>query len=73
MQKRTNRELLMKGLKNLVLTLFLFVTTPLILHLAFLSEDKPLFIPLLGLGLIMFVFSIVLFIKTLQTILKALS
>ena len=73
MQKRTNRELLMKGLKNLVLTLFLFVTTPLILHLAFLSEDKPLFIPLIGLGLIMFVVSILLFIKTLQTILKALS
>ena len=43
---RTNKDLLVDGLKTMGLTLFLAFLGPFILHAGFSNPDKPLYIPL---------------------------
>ncbi|RXJ45853.1 DUF6095 family protein [Gelidibacter gilvus] len=60
--KRTNRNLLVKGIQNLGICLVLMFTGPTILYLAFSNQDKPTYILvliiaiLLCLGAIFFLF-----------------
>ncbi|MCX2720069.1 DUF6095 family protein [Lentiprolixibacter aurantiacus] len=50
---RTNKKLLMKGVKNLVYTLGFMFIAPVVLYQAFKNQEHPLFIPVLILGLIL--------------------
>ena len=49
---RTNRNLLVDGLKTMGLTLFLAFLGPFILHAGFSNPDKPLYIPLVIAGIL---------------------
>lgn len=49
---RTDKELLNKGLKRMGICLILMFAGPSLLYLALSNEDKPLYIPLLVLGII---------------------
>ena len=49
---RTNRNLLVDGLKTMGLTLFLAFLGPFILHAGFSNPDKPLYIPLVIAGVL---------------------
>ena len=50
---RTNRTLLVEGLKTMGITLFLAFLGPLILHAGFSNPEKPLYIPLVISGIFM--------------------
>jgi len=49
---RTDKTLLIKGLKSFAYTVIAMFLAPLILYQAFKNTDKPLFIPVLILGII---------------------
>ena len=51
-EHRTNRELLVKGFQNLVISLVLMFLGPTIIYLALSNKEKPLYIPLLILGIL---------------------
>ncbi|WP_372944989.1 DUF6095 family protein [Muriicola sp.] len=50
---RTNKELLIKGLKYLAYTVALMFTAPVVLYQAFKNQDHPWFIPVLVVGSIL--------------------
>ena len=49
----TNKQLLMKGVKNLVYTVGFMFIAPVVLYQAFKNQEHPLYIPVLILGLIL--------------------
>jgi hypothetical protein len=49
--KRTNRPLLVQGLKTMGLTLLLLFLGPFLLHAGLSNPDKPLHIPLVVVGI----------------------
>ena len=51
--KRTNKNLLVKGLQNLGICLILMFTGPTILYLAFSNQDKPTYILVLILAIVL--------------------
>lgn len=50
---KTNKELLIKGLKSFGYTTAAMFLAPIIIYQAFKNTDKPLFIPILILGFLM--------------------
>ncbi|MDX1364802.1 DUF6095 family protein [Arenibacter latericius] len=50
---RTNKDLLVKGLKFLAYTLFLMFTAPVVIYQAFKNEGHPLYWPVLIIGIIL--------------------
>ena len=49
--KRTNKPLLVKGLKTMALTLVCLFLGPILLHTGLYNSDKPLHFPLVAAGL----------------------
>lgn len=68
----TNKEKLAKGVKLMGGTLLLLVTAPLILNSSFKNQDHPMFIPILGIGIILFVAAIYFGFKGIKMLMKAL-
>ncbi len=67
----TNKKTLSKGLKFLAIALFLAFLGPSVLFSAFNNQDKPLFIPVLILGIIAVFGSIFMIFKGIMTMVKA--
>jgi len=72
MTKRTNREVLGKGIKYLAGALPLIFIGPSILHSAFKNQDHPYYIPVLIAGLLVCAGAIFLMFKGIGTMMKAL-
>ncbi len=70
--KRTNRELLAKGLKTLIIALVCIFTGPTLLHVALSNKEKALYIPILIVASIICIMAIVLIFKGIQTILNSM-
>ena len=68
----TNKEILLKGIKIMGGTLALLITAPLILNSSFKNQDHPLFIPVLGIGVICLIAAIYFGFKGIKTLMKAL-
>ncbi|MFC4636529.1 DUF6095 family protein [Dokdonia ponticola] len=68
----TNKETLLKGIKIMGGTLALLITAPLILNSSFKNQDHPLFIPVLGIGVICLIAAIYFGFKGIKTLMKAL-
>jgi len=68
----TNKEKLFKGIKLMGGTLFLLVAAPIILNSSFKNQDHPLFIPVLGIGIILFIAAIYFGFKGIKTLMRAL-
>ena len=68
----TNKEKLAKGVKLMGGTLLLLVTAPIILNSSFKNQDHPMFIPILGIGIILFVVAIYFGFKGIKMLMKAL-
>jgi len=68
----TNKEKLLKGIKFMAGTLLLVIAAPLILNSSFKNQDHPLFIPVLGVGLILFIAAIYFGFKGIRMLMKAL-
>ena len=70
--KRTDKPLLMKGLKMMLLAAFLMFTGPVLIYIAFANKESNIYLPALILGCILCVGAIVLAFKGLQTIMKSM-
>ncbi|EDP96205.1 DUF6095 family protein [Kordia algicida OT-1] len=72
MTKRTNKELLGKGLKLMAGSLVCMFLGPITIHSAFKNQDKPLYIPVLIVGLAIAVGAIILAFKGMRKIMNSI-
>ena len=70
--RRTDKDLLVKGLKRLALTVVLMFSAPIILWQAFKNEDHPMYWPVCILGLILAAYAVYMGFKGIMTIMNAL-
>ncbi len=70
--KRTNKELLGKGIQRMAISLIFMFISPVIIHSAFKNQNHPLYIPILILGLIGAGFAIFMAFKGLKTIMESM-
>lgn len=68
----TNKEKLLKGVKLMGGTLLLLVTAPLVLNSSFKNQEHSFFIPVLGIGIILFIAAIYFGFKGIKTLMRAL-
>ncbi len=69
---KTDKELLGKGLKRMGICLVLMFMGPTLLHLSLDNDDKPLYIPLLIVAIILCIAAIVMLYIGLNTILNSI-
>jgi hypothetical protein len=67
----TNKEILNRGLKNIVWALPMFFIGPTVIMSSFKNQQHPFFIPILGLGIIISTLAVMLVFKGLKTIMKS--
>jgi len=70
--KRTNKDVLVKGIKKMGVSLVFMFLGPTLLYMAFSNKEKPLYIPLLILGLIICGVAIFFAFKGIQTIMDSM-
>lgn len=68
----TNKEKLLKGIKLMGGTLLLLVTAPIVLNSSFKNQDHPMFIPVFGIGIILFIAAIYFGSKGIKMLMRAL-
>ncbi|PIB27834.1 DUF6095 family protein [Maribacter sp. 4G9] len=69
---RTDKEMMVQGIKKLALTVFLMFLAPIVIWQAFKNEEHPLYWPVLVIGLILAIYAIYSGFKGIQTIVDAL-
>jgi len=69
----TDKEILNKGVKYIVIALPMFFIGPTVINSSFKNQEHSLFIPILGLGIILCTMAVVLTFLGLKTILKSLT
>ena len=70
-ETRTNKKLLVKGIKHLVVSIVLMFTGPSVIYLALSNKDKSLYILLISLGFIGCIAAIYFAFKGLSIILES--
>ncbi|WP_236262984.1 DUF6095 family protein [Aggregatimonas sangjinii] len=68
---RTDRDLLIKGIRFLSYTVILMFTAPFAVYQAFKNQEHPLYIPVLVLGCILALAAIVMGFVSIKTIIDA--
>ncbi|KAF2519280.1 hypothetical protein E0W68_05800 [Flavobacterium salilacus subsp. salilacus] len=68
----TDKKILVKGLKYMGWALPLFFIGPSVIHSSFKNQEHPLYIPVLGLGIIFCLLAIFMVAIGLKTIMKSL-
>lgn len=68
----TNKTILMKGIRYLSGALPLFFLGPVVIHSSFKNQEHPMFIPVLGLGIITCITGMLLMFLGIKTIMKSL-
>ena len=71
-ENRTDRTILLSGIKTMGISLVLMFIGPTIIYLALSNKEKPLYIPLLILGIIGCGAAVYLGFKGINTILKSM-
>lgn len=69
---RTNKTVLVKGLKTLGIALACMFLGPSLIHIAFSNQEKPLYIPILILAIIICGLAIYLMFRGINTILDSM-
>lgn len=69
----TNKDILNRGLQYVVVALPMFFIGPTVIMSAFKNQKHTLFIPVLGAGIIICIFAVILVFRGLRTIMKSLS
>ncbi|WP_452226529.1 DUF6095 family protein [Lacinutrix cladophorae] len=69
---KTDKDILVKGIKTMGITLICMFLGPSLLYVAFTNEDKPLYIPLIILGIIICTSAIFFAFKGLNTIMNSM-
>lgn len=70
--ERTNKNILVDGLKKMGISLALMFIGPSLIHIAFTNTEKPLYIPILILGITCCGFAIFFAFKGLMTIMDSM-
>jgi hypothetical protein len=70
--RRTNKDLMIRGLKFLAYTVALMFTAPVVLYQAFKNQDHPWFLPVLIVGGILALTAIAMGFYSIKTIVDAL-
>ncbi len=70
--KRTNKDILIKGLQNLGIALALLFSGPTLLHIVLSNKEKPFFIPLLIIAIVICALAVFFIFKGIKTILKSI-
>ena len=68
---KTDKELLVKGLKSFAYTAVTMCVAPIVLYQAFKNTDKPLFIPVLIVGVILAILAVYLGFRAVNIIMDA--
>ncbi len=71
-ENKTDKVVLVKGLKKMGLSLIFMFLGPSLLHIAFSNNEKPLYIPLLILGIIICGVAIFFAFNGIQTIMNSM-
>ncbi len=69
---RTDKDILTKGIRLMAICVLLMFAGPFMLHVAFSNQEKPLYIPLLILAIILCVMAIFFLFKGINTILDSI-
>lgn len=72
MAMRTNKVLLIKGVKLLAYTVLLMFTAPFALYQAFKNQEHPLYLPVLIIGLLLAISAIGMGFYSIKTLVDAL-
>lgn len=70
-QKRTNKEVLAKGIKTLAMALGALAAGPVIVYNAFMNQEHPLYYIVLSIGILIMLLAIFLIFKGISTVLKS--
>lgn len=70
--KKTDKEILINGLKKMGISLFLMFLGPTLIYIAFSNQEKNLYIPILIIGIIACCTAILFAFKGLNTILDSM-
>lgn len=68
----TDKKILMKGIKYMGWALPMFFIGPVVIHSSFKNEGHPMFIPILGMGIVICISGMLLMFLGLRTIMKSL-
>ena len=69
--KRTDKDLLVKGIKSFVYTALIMFIAPVVLYQAFKNTDKPLFVPVLVIGILLAGFAIYMGFRSVNIVMDA--
>ena len=72
MTKKTDKKLLWEGIKVLIFAIFTLFIGPILLSAALANKEKPLYIPLLIVGILVCSSAVFLGFKGIRTIMKSL-
>lgn len=70
--KRTNKEVLVEGIKKMGIAIVLLFTGPTLLHLVLTNREKPFFIPLFIVGILICGLAIYFIFKGIKNIINSL-
>jgi len=70
--ERTNKTILVNGLKKMGIALALMFLGPTLIHIAFTNTEKPLYIPILVVGILVCGLAIFFAFKGLMTIMDSM-
>ncbi len=70
--KRTNKEILAKGLKKMAISIVMMFAGPTLFYIATTNKEKPLYIPILIISLLICGGAIFFAFKGLQTIMNSM-
>jgi len=70
-RKRTNKELLAKGVQTLAMSLGAIALGPILLYNAFMNKEHPMFFVVMSVGIIILFLAIFLILRGLKLILKS--
>lgn len=68
----TDKKILMKGIRYLSGALPMFFIGPVVIHSSFKNQEHPLFVPVLGLGIITCLLGMLLMFLGIRTVMKSL-
>ena len=69
---KTDKAMLIRGIKTLIFALLTLLMGPIFLHVAFSNKEKPLYIPILIVGCLISAMAVFLIFKGINTIINSM-
>ncbi|HMQ45210.1 DUF6095 family protein [Mariniflexile maritimum] len=69
---KTDKQMLVRGIKTLVFALMTLFMGPIFLHIAFSNKEKPLYIPILIVGCLISAMAVFLIFRGIKTIMDSM-